>query len=193
MRNQNRDLDRRRWLCWTRAFVSPEGEKRRKVNAEVYAQFVADGDLVRVEQLPDDVAAVAEIVRQVLETGLLDKVGVDAAGLGGIVDALDAIGVTEEAGLLVAVRQGIALMGAIKTVERTVADGSFRHTGSRMMAWCIGNLVVLPTPTAIRLARDESGRGKIDPAAAMFYAAALMAQNPPSRRSIYETRGLLVI
>jgi phage terminase large subunit-like protein len=38
------DLERRKWLCWTRAFVSPEGEKRRKANAEVYAQFKADGD-----------------------------------------------------------------------------------------------------------------------------------------------------
>jgi phage terminase large subunit-like protein len=187
------ELERRKWLGWGCAIITPEGEERRKVNATQYAQFVADGDLIRASALGDDLAAVVDIVRQVKDSGLLHQVGVDQAGLGGIVDALDAIGVTEEAGLLLAVRQGIALMGAIKTVERKVADGSFRHAGGRLMSWCIGNLVVVPTPTAIRLARDESGRGKIDPAAAMFDAAALMAANPPSRRSVYEERGLLVL
>jgi phage terminase large subunit-like protein len=167
-------LERRRWLGWARAFVSPEGERRRKINAENYAQFVDDGELVRTPLL-EDLDAVVAIVREVRETGLLDKVGVDAMGLGLLVDALDAIGVTEDSGELIAVRQGIGLMGSIKTVERKLADGSFRHCGGRLMNWCVSNLVVVPTPTAIRLARDETGRGKIDPAAAMFDVAALMS------------------
>ena len=95
-----------------------------------------------------------------------------------IVDALAEIGVTEDSGQLKAVRQGIALMGAIKTVERKLADGSFRHGGSRLMAWCVGNLKIVPTPTAMRLARDDSGLGKIDPAAAMFNAAEILSTNP---------------
>jgi phage terminase large subunit-like protein len=86
--------------------------------------------------------------------------------------------VTEEAGLLKGVRQGISLMGAIKTVERKLADGSFKHDGSRMLAWCVGNARIVPTPTAMRVARDEAGLGKIDPLMAAFDAAELMATNP---------------
>ena len=71
-------------------------------------------------------------------------------------------------------------MGAIKTVERKLADGSFRHGGSRMMAWCVGNARIVPTPTAMRIARDEAGLGKIDPLMATFDAAELMSTNPGS-------------
>ena len=166
------------WLLWTHAFISPEGEERRKANASVYENFKADGDLTRVDQLPDDLAAVVDIVHQVEETGLLAFVGVDIIGIGGIVDALDEIQVTEQSGMLKGVRQGIALMGSIKTVERKLADGTFKHSGSRMMSWCAGNARVVPTPTAMRIARDEAGLGKIDPLMAAFVAAELMSTNP---------------
>ena len=166
------------WLLWTHAFISPEGEERRKANSSVYENFKADGDLTRVDQLPDDLAAVVDIVHQVKETGLLAFVGVDIIGIGGIIDALDEIQVTEQSGMLKGVRQGIALMGAIKTVERKLADGTFKHDGSRMMAWCVGNARVVPTPTAMRIARDEAGLGKIDPLMAAFNAAELMSTNP---------------
>jgi hypothetical protein len=76
-------------------------------------------------------------------------------------------------------------MGAIKTVERKLADGSFKHGGQRMMAWCVGNAKVVPTPTAMRIARDEAGLGKIDPLMAAFDAASLMAMNPDTGGSIY--------
>ncbi len=173
-----RERNTRRWLLWTHAFISPEGEERRKGNASVYADFEADGDLTRVESLPDDLDAVVDIVRQVKDAGLLALVGVDAIGLGGIIDALAEIGVSEQDGTLKGVRQGIALMGAIKTVERKLADGSFKHGGSRLMAWCAGNARIVPTPTAIRIARDEAGLGKIDPLMAVFDAVELMLTNP---------------
>lgn len=168
----------KRWLVWTHAFISPEGMERRKLNTTLYKGFIDDGDLTLVDQLPDDLAGVTEIVLRVKESGLLSCVGVDAIGIGGIVDAMDSIDVTEEAGLLRSVRQGISLMGAIKTVERKLADGSLLHQGQRMMDWCVGNVKVIFTPTAMRLARDESGAGKIDPLAAIFDAAELMMANP---------------
>jgi phage terminase large subunit-like protein len=94
---------------------------------------------------------------------------------------MDAIGVTEGSGLLRSVRQGIALMGAIKTVERKLADRTILHSGQRMMAWCVGNAKVVHTPTAMRLARDETGAGKIDPLAAVFNAVELMMANPVAK------------
>jgi phage terminase large subunit-like protein len=168
----------KRWLVWTHAFISPEGMERRKINETLYKGFIEDGDLTLVDQLPDDLAGVVEIVQRVKEAGLLSCVGVDAIGIGGIVDAMDSIDVTEESGLLRSVRQGISLMGAIKTVERKLADGSLRHGNQRMMSWCVGNVKVIFTPTAMRLARDETGAGKIDPLAAILDAAELMMANP---------------
>jgi len=156
-----RERNTRRWLLWTHAFISPEGAERRKGNASVYADFEADGDLTRVESLPDDLDAVVDIVRQVKDAGLLGLVGVDAIGLGGIIDALAEIDVTEQAGILKGVRQGISLMGSIKTVERKLVDGSLKHSGSRMMAWCVGNAKIVPTPTAIRMRVTKPGSARL--------------------------------
>jgi len=165
-------------LCWTHALISPEGLERRKANTGVYERFQADGDLTIVEELPDDISFVTEIVEKVKGTRKLAGVGVDAIGIGGIVDALAKIQVTQEANLLVGIRQGISLMGAIKTVERKLVDGSFKHGGQSLMTWCAGNARIVPTPTGMRIARDDSGFGKIDPLMALFNAVALMATNP---------------
>ncbi|MDB5618455.1 terminase large subunit [Tardiphaga sp.] len=174
------------WLGWAHAFISPEGWARRKANHSTYQDFIKDGDLTLVERLPDDVAAVVDIVRECRDSGKLAKVGADPAGLGSIVDALADIGVTQENELLVGVRQGVALMGAIKTVERKLADGSFKHGGRRMMAWCAGNAIVQATGTGMRIARDASGYGKVDPLMAGFDAVAEMSLNPASRGSIFD-------
>jgi phage terminase large subunit-like protein len=166
------------YLAWTHALISPEGMQRRKQNTAYYERFIADGDLTVVEELPDDISFVVDVVDKVKQSGKLAGVGVDAIGIGGIVDALAKIDVTEEKKLLVGVRQGISLMGAIKTVERKLVDGSFKHGGQALMTWCAGNARVVPTPTGMRIARDDSGQGKIDPLMALFNAAALLALNP---------------
>jgi phage terminase large subunit-like protein len=183
------------WLGWAHAFISPEGWERRKANRTLYEDFIKDGDLTLVERLPDDVTAVVDIVKQCLDSGKLAKVGADPAGIGTIVDGLVAIGVTQENELLVGVRQGVALMGAIKTVERKLADGSFKHGGRRMMAWCAGNAIVQATGTGMRIARDASGYGKVDPLMAGFDAVAEMSLNPIPKHgpSAYENRPLLMV
>lgn len=130
------------------------------------------------EALPPDIQYVVDLVKRVQDAGLLAQVGVDAAGIGGIVDALAGIGVTQDAETLDAVRQGIALMGAIKTIERKLADGSFKHGDQKLLGWCVGNLKIVPTPTAMRVGRDEAGFGKVDPVMALFNASHLMSLNP---------------
>jgi phage terminase large subunit-like protein len=170
------------YLAWTHALISPEGLERRKANTGFYDKFQADGDLTVVEELPDDISFVAEIVEKIKGTKKLAGVGVDAIGIGGIVDSLAKIGVTQENNLLAGVRQGISLMGAIKTVERKLVDGSFKHGGQALMTWCAGNARIVPTPTGMRIARDDSGFGKIDPLMALFNSCALMATNPTAQK-----------
>lgn len=183
------------WLGWGHAFISPEGWERRKANQTVYEDFVRDGDLTLIEHMPDDITAFIDIVKQCLDSGKLASVGVDPAGLGSIVDGLSRIGVTQENKLLVGIRQGVALMGAIKTVERKLVDGSFKHGGRPLMAWCAGNAVTEQTGTGMRIARDASGYGKIDPLVALFCAVAEMQLNPTPKNgpSSYETRPLLMV
>jgi phage terminase large subunit-like protein len=133
-----------------------------------------------------------------VDSGKLAKVGADPAGIGTLVDELAKIGVSTHengSGILVGVRQGVALMGAIKVMERKLIDGSFKHRLSRMMTWCAGNAVTQQTGTGMRIARDASGYGKIDPLVAGFMCVAEMMLNPKPENgpSIYETRPLLMV
>jgi phage terminase large subunit-like protein len=186
------------WLGWAHAFISPQGWERRKANQTVYQDFITDGDLTLIERMPDDITAVVDIVKQCLDSGKLAKVGADPAGIGTLVDELAKIGVTTRengTGMLVGVRQGVALMGAIKTMERKLIDGTFKHGGRRMMAWCAGNAITEQTGTGMRIARDLSGYGKIDPLVAGFMCFAEMMLNPKPENGVscYETRDLMVV
>jgi len=188
-----REKETKRWLGWAHALISDIGMERRKANAQQYDEFEQEGSLTKFRYmrpetnqiaLPLNVQYVVDLVERVKKSNLLAQVGVDAVGIGSIVDALAEIGVTQDAEKLDAVRQGIGLMGAIKTLEIKLADHSFRHGGSKLMQWCVGNLRVVPTPTAMRVARDESGYGKIDPFMALANASHLMGLNP-SRKPKY--------
>jgi phage terminase large subunit-like protein len=177
-----REKESKSWCAWCHALISPEGLERRKANTAVYEKFQADGDLTVVDELPDDISFVTDIVKRVKDSKKLAGVGVDSIGIGGIVDAMAGIGITADSNLLVGIRQGLSLMGAIKTIERKLVDGSFKHGGQALMSWCAGNARIVPTPTGMRIARDDSGFGKIDPLMALFNSAALMATNPGAQK-----------
>jgi phage terminase large subunit-like protein len=180
-----RERDTGKWLAWFKAWAHPIVLERRKSEAARLMDFVKAGDLVLVERIGDDVAEVASIGGQVAASGLLDKVGVDIAGIGAIVDALVEAGVDQEA--IVAVSQGWKLSGAIKTAERKLAEGALEHTGSLLMAWCVGNAKVEPRGNAMLITKQISGSAKIDPLLALFNAVTLMAMNPEaSFGSVYE-------
>jgi phage terminase large subunit-like protein len=190
----------KRWLAWSHAFISDIGQERRKANFEAYQEFIDDGDLEEFVYKPlaegetdfdaPNIAYIVALVRRIKEMNLLAQVGVDAAGIGSIVDALATIDVTQANENLDAVGQGIRLMNAIKTVEIKLASYIFRHGGSRMLSWCVGNLKVAQTRTAMMVARDEAGFGKVDPIMAIFNAAHLMSLNPeppapPSKPQVF--------
>jgi len=164
------------WLLWTHAWAHPSVMERRKSEAPRFLDFARDGDLTIVRQIGDDVDQVADLVAQIEGAGLLDKVGVDQHGLGGILDALDAAEVP--AGKIVGVSQGWKMNGAIKTAERKLAEGTLIHGGQPLMAWCVGNAKVEPKGNAVSITKQAAGLAKIDPLMATFNAVSLLSLNP---------------
>lgn len=175
-----RHKDTKEWLAWCRAWAHPSVLERRKEIAPRLRDFAADGDLVLVESIGEDVDELAQIVAEVNDSKLLDKVGADPAGIGSVLDALEERGIPSDK--LVAVSQGWKLSGTIKTAERRLADGTLKHAAQPMMAWCVGNAKTVPVGNAINITKQISGSAKIDPLMALFDAVQLMALNPDSKR-----------
>lgn len=183
--------DQRIWRLWVRAWCHPIALERRKSEAPRYRDFERDGDLVIVDEIGQDVDQFCEIVTMCEDSGLLDRIAVDPAGINDIVDAIVALDIDHER--VVGVSQGWRMNGAIKATERRVAEGNLIHGGQPLMSWCVSNARVEPKGNAILVTKQASGTGKIDPLVATFMAVALMAMNPEpkSGKSVYESRGLL--
>lgn len=177
-----RECDTGKWLAWTHAMAHPSVLERRKSEAARFGDFERDGNLTMVEEIGQDLESVAQIVSQVEESGILDHVGIDPAGVGAILDELEGAGIPKEK--IVAVSQGWKLAGAIKTAERRLAEKTLVHGGQPLMAWCVGNARVVPVGNAINITKQASGTAKIDPLMALFNAVHLMALNPSARGQI---------
>ncbi|MNE63158.1 Phage Terminase [compost metagenome] len=89
--------------------------------------------------------------------------------------------------MLIGVPQGFQLMNAIKTSERKLANGTLLHSGAGVFQWCVSNLKIEPTATAIRATKQNAGDAKIDVAMALFNAVTVMSRNPePKRKAQYQ-------
>ena len=187
-----REKETRKRLIWCHAWAHKIVLERRQDIASRLQDFAKAGELTFVESPGDDVRDVADIVERINTAGLLPEkhgVGVDAAGIGQIVDEL----VTDERGItldqIVAISQGWKLNGAIKSTERDLAGGVIAHSGSGLMAWCVGNARIVPQGNAISITKQASGSAKIDPLMAVFDAQSVMNLNPEALggKSFWET------
>ncbi len=194
----------KRWLAWSHAWAHRIVLERRKSIATALLDFEAAKQLTILDDdamvgaLPADIAAIVDIIVQIRDAGLLACVAVDPAGLGELIDALDGVGITQDnretgSNYVIGAPQGYAMMNALKTAERKLANGTLVHADQAMMDWAIANLKIEATATAIRATKQNAGDAKIDPAMALFDAVTVMAANPEARRSVYEERGLLVL
>ena len=181
-----RDKTTREWLVWTHAWAHPSVMERRKSEAARFHDFAKDGDLTLVTDMGQDVQDVAQIVSQIADAGLLDKIGVDQSGLGGIMDALIEADIDPDK--IVGISQGWKMTGAIKTAERKLAEGVLAHGAQPMMNWCVGNARIEPRGNAVIITKQAAGTAKIDPLMALFNAVTLMSLNPESvAASFWET------
>lgn len=173
----------RQWFAWTHAWAHPSVIELRKSEAARLNDFKDDGDLTLVEKIGDDVTELVAFAAQVWMSGKLDKIGVDPAGLGTILDMLEMEGIPAE--LVIGIPQGWKMNGAIKTAERKLAGGELWHGGQRLMNWCVGNAKVVAVGNAVTITKQTSGSAKIDPLAALFNAVTLLALNPAATGSSF--------
>lgn len=199
-----RERDTGNWLMWSHAWALHMVKERRKSIVPQLMQFEADGDLTFTDSGGEMVRDVARLTVKVRDSGLMPEigaVGVDAWGMGTLLDALVEAGLfpyddKTGKGHIAPVRQGIGLTGTIKTVDFKLADGEIRHDGSAMMAWCVSNARVELRGSNLYLSKQAAGAGKIDPLIALLNAAQLLESGPVAAgggRSVYEDRELLVI
>lgn len=163
-------------LGWGHAWAHPSVLERRKDIAPTLHDFAKDRHLTLVERVGDDVEQLADIVEQIFDSGLLDKIGVDQYGIGAILDKLEERGIPKDA--VVGVSQGWKLGGAIGTAERWLASGEFMPAEQPLMAWCVSNARVEQRANSKLVTKQVSGSAKIDPLMALFDAVSLMTLNP---------------
>lgn len=182
-----REKGTRKWLAWCHAFAHPKVKTVRKEIAANLQDFEQEGSL-EFCLVPEDVELLAAVVAKIKAAGLLPEknaVGFDPNNIGAIVEALSAIGVTEE--MLRRLKQGPALSPALWGLERKCSDQTFVHDGSALMNWVIGNVKVVVKGNGDMVTKEIAGRAKIDPFVALLCAAILMSWNPAAKgRSFWE-------
>lgn len=174
-----RERDTGHWLGWSHAWVMREVLDLRKDIAPRLNDFEAEGTLTLCDTATQDVEEIAKIAGQLLASGLLPEkaaFGLDPLGVGMLVDALVGAGVSEDQ--LAAIGQGFKLSSAVWSAERKLRDGTMRHDGSEMMAWCVGNAKAEQRGNAVYITKETAGKAKIDPLVALFNAVKLMERNP---------------
>jgi len=186
----SRALTGRRWLAWFHAWAHKIALERRKEIAPRLLDFQREDCLTIVDRPGQDVQEFVDNVCRVRDAGLLPEkqgIGVDAAGIGDIVDELQARDFDIQKDV-VAVSQGWRLTGAIKTTERKLAGGDLLVAKSGLMPWSVSNARTVQQGNAVSITKQASGTAKIDPLMALFDAVSLMAMNPVSAgRSFWET------
>jgi len=173
-----------KWVSWSKAWAHPSALQRNLAEKSKMEDFADQGDLVLVKRIGDDVTELCDLVEQVYEWGLLDKIGVDPVGIGAIFDELINRGIPEDK--IVGISQGWKLGGAIKTTERRIAGGQMAHADQALMVWCVGNARIELRANSILVTKQASGAAKIDPLMALFNAVSLMALNPPAAHKKFQ-------
>ncbi|TWB20052.1 phage terminase large subunit-like protein [Rhizobium sp. ERR 1071] len=169
----------RHWLLWIKAWCHPTVLEARKNIAELLNGFAKEGgDLVICDRPTQDAEEAAAIIARVRDAGLLPDdggVGVDAWGITALVEELAVREIVDPQ--VRAVPQGGRLSSAVFGIERKLMDGTFKHSGSELMAWCVSNVKLEHRPTMVLVDKKEAW-AKIDPVMAMLNAGKLMELNP---------------
>ncbi|WP_201555798.1 terminase large subunit [Psychrobacter sp. 72-O-c] len=164
------------WWVWTRAWCHKIALERRKSIAPTLEGFAKDGDLIIVENIGDETEQVAQLCKQVEDSGKLDQIGLDPLGIGTLIEELDAVEIPSDK--IIGVSQGFKMSGYIKTSEIKIAKKQLIHASQPLMTWSVGNARTVVRGSGTMISKAESGTAKIDPVIGMLNAVALMSLNP---------------
>ena len=164
------------WWVWTRAWCHTIALERRMSIAPTLEGFAKDGDLIIVKNIGDESEQVAQLCKQVFDSGKLDQIGLDPLGIGTLIEELDAVEIPSDK--IIGVSQGFKMSGYIKTAENKIARKHLIHASQPLMAWCVGNSRTIVRGSGTMISKAESGIAKIDPVIGMLNAVALMSLNP---------------
>ncbi|WP_325984948.1 terminase large subunit [Pseudomonas protegens] len=165
------------WLSCSLAWAHPIALDRRKSEESKYRDFERDGDLAIIDELPGDVAAVADVVEMIDGTGLLAGVGMDPEKTHKVMlEELLKRKIDDK--IIFGIPQGWKLVGAISIAERKLAERKLFHADQPLMDWCVGNARIESRANSVLITKQASGTAKIDPVMALLNAVSLMATNP---------------
>lgn len=164
------------WWVWTRGWCHEIALERRKSIAPTLLEFAKDGDLIIVENVGDESEQVAQICKQIYDSGKLANIGLDPLGIGTLIEELTALGIPED--ILIGVSQGFKMAGYIKTAENKIARKHLLHACQALMTWCMGNSRTVVRGSGTMISKAESGTAKIDLVIGLLNAVALMSLNP---------------
>lgn len=171
------------WLHWQRAWARPSVFEARKAIASRLRDFQKDGDLVVVDSAEEQADQAAAICEQVLKAGRLpeeDGIGLDAAGITLLVDALAARGMGFP--LVKSVPQNWTLQSAHQGLALKAESRRLLHGGQPIMAWAVGNAKQELRGGTYMVSKQASGSAKIDPLFSAFDAAFLMLRWPVAKK-----------
>lgn len=172
----NQKVQVKPWWVWTRAWCHTIALERRMSIAPMLKGFEKDGDLIIVKNIGDESEQVAQLCKQIHDSGKLDSIGLDPLGIGTLIEELTAVEIPEDK--LIGVSQGFKMAGYIKTSENKIARKHLLHADQDMMAWCVGNSRTVVRGSGTMISKAESGTAKIDPVIGMLNGVALMSLNP---------------
>jgi phage terminase large subunit-like protein len=189
-----RERGTKRWLVWSRGWCFRKVLDRRKSIASALLGFASAGELIIIdddiegEGVIPDIPSIVEVVKRIKDAGLLSCVAMDPEGLGAMVDALGEIGVRSDDKNLFGIDQrGHKLMNSLRSIERKLIDGTFRHSDCGLMNWCVDNVKIEATASAMRATKQFAGDRKIDLFMAMLDAGDRMSLNPEVQgKSIFD-------
>lgn len=178
------------WLHWGKAFADRGVLEIHKQAAPRLLDFEKAGDLEFLDLSGAENTDVTEIVEMIMAAhaaGLLptdengqvqNAVGLDRSGVAValLIDALLREGFPQTA--MRPVGQGYRLQSAHGIAARRLKQGTLRHAGQGLMAWCVGNAKAETQGHSVVITKQTSGVAKIDPLIAMFNACDLMSYNP---------------
>jgi phage terminase large subunit-like protein len=137
--------------------IAPDQDGYRTDRGDPRDDFIACGELTLFNDGKGDVAAFQEVVGTAAATGKLGLIGIDACGATELTAAFVDFGVE-----VASVPQGRKLTPAITWIERRLTDDAFRHNGTKLMRWNIGNTVITGQGNVVSISKATAvGAGKI--------------------------------